>query len=144
MKRILGDLLVVLALTSEAFYTVRGKSLLTKHSPLLVTAIAIVGSIIFWGPVAGWEIIHTGWPHLDLVTWLCIGWLALMATVVAYLAWFQGLAKVDGSIAASTLFIQPLLGTLLAVVILHDSLTPFTIVGGLLIVLSVYGIARQT
>ena len=33
--RIIGDLLVVLALIFEAFYTVRGKALLVKHSPLV-------------------------------------------------------------------------------------------------------------
>ncbi len=52
--RILGDLMVVLALILESFYTVRGKALLVKHSPLLITAVAIVGSTIFWVPLHGW------------------------------------------------------------------------------------------
>src|SRR5947208_3183323 len=51
--RIVGDLMVVLALVFESFYTVRGKALLTKHPPLLITAVAIVGSTIFWIPLAG-------------------------------------------------------------------------------------------
>jgi drug/metabolite transporter (DMT)-like permease len=67
----------------------------------------------------------------------------LMTTVIAYLAWFQGLAKADASVAASTFFIQPLLGTLLAIVLLHDQLTFMTIVGGLLIIISVYIISRR-
>jgi probable blue pigment (indigoidine) exporter len=73
-----------------------------------------------------------------------VGWLALMSTVVAYFAWFKGLAEVDGSAAASTLFIQPLLGTLLAIVLLHDQLLPTTIVGGILIIASVYLISRSS
>jgi len=44
--------------------------------------------------------------------------------------------------AASTLFIQPLLGTFLAIVLLHDQLTPMTIVGGILIIISAYLISR--
>ena len=138
-----GDILVLLALLCEAYYTVRGKSMLAKHSPLVVTAAAIVGSMAVWGPVAGWEVVHSGWPQLDLISWLAIGWLAIMATGVAYLAWFQGLRKVDGSLAASALFVQPLLGTLLAVVLLHEQLTFFTIGGGVLIIASVYLLARQ-
>lgn len=141
--RILGDLLVVVALVFEAFYTVRGKALLVKHSPLLITAAAIVGSIVFWMPIMGWQLFTSGWHPLGLVAWLGVLWLALMSTVIAYLAWFQGLAKVDGSSAASTLFIQPLLGTLLAILLLHDQLTSTTIVGGLLIVISVYFVSRQ-
>src|SRR5438034_4570764 len=80
--RIAGDLMVVLALIFEAFYTIRGKALLAQHPPLLITAAAIVGSVIFWLPVAGWEISSSGWHPLGLTAWLAMGWLALMATVV--------------------------------------------------------------
>jgi drug/metabolite transporter (DMT)-like permease len=141
--RIVGDLLVVLALLVEAFYTVRGKALLVKHPPLLITSASIVGSLLFWLPVAGWEIFTTGWHPIGPVAWIGIGWMALMSTVLAYLAWFQGLAKVNGSAAASTLFIQPLLGTLLAIVLLGEQLTLTTVIGGVLIIVSVYLISRQ-
>lgn len=140
--RILGDLLVVLGLICESFYTVRGKALLVKHPPLLITAAAIVGSSLVWMPLAGGEILYSGWHALSLATWLAVGWLAIMSTVVAYLAWFKGLEKVDGSAAASTLFVQPLLGTVLAIMLLNDQLLPTTIIGGMLIVSSVYLISR--
>lgn len=143
LMRILGDLLVIVALLVESFYTVRAKSMLVKHSPFLITSASIVISMLFWTPVAAWQILSTGWHPIGLVAWLSIGWLAIMSTVVAYLAWFKGLAKVDGSAAASTLFIQPLLGTFLAIVLLHDQLTPMTIVGGILIIVSVYVISRN-
>lgn len=141
--RIAGDLLVVGALTFEAFFTVRGKSLLIKHSPLLVTAAAIVGSTVFWLPMAGYEIGAHGWPALSWQSWLGLLWLALMSTAVAYLAWFKGLEKLAGASAAITLFIQPLLGATLAIFMLGDQLLPTTIIGGLLILASVYMISRQ-
>jgi drug/metabolite transporter (DMT)-like permease len=143
LMRVLGDLLVILALLVEAYYTVRAKSMLVKHSPFLITSASIVISMFFWTPVAAWEILTTGWHPIGLVAWLSIAWLAIMSTVVAYLAWFKGLAHIDGSAAASTLFIQPLLGTFLAIVILHDQLTPMTVVGGILIIVSVYLISRH-
>jgi drug/metabolite transporter (DMT)-like permease len=141
--RILGDLMVVLALIFESFYTVRGKALLVKHPPLLITAVAIVGSTIFWVPLAGGEILYSGWHPLSLTAWLAVGWLAIMSTVIAYLVWFKGLEQVDGSAAASSLFVQPLLGTILAIIVLHDQLLPTTIIGGVLIVASVYLISRH-
>jgi drug/metabolite transporter (DMT)-like permease len=141
--RIVGDLMVVLALVFESFYTVRGKALLTKHPPLLITAMAIVGSTIFWIPLAGVDIVYNGWHPLGLIGWLSIGWLAIMSTVIAYLAWFKGLANVDVSAAASTLYVQPLLGTALAIALLHDQLLPTTIVGGIMIIVSVYFVSRQ-
>ena len=141
--RIFGDLLVVLALVFEAFYTIRGKSLLVKHSPLLVISAAIVGSTLFWLPLAGWEILSFGWHPLSTLGWVSLGWMAAVATVFGYLAWFQGLARVDGSAAAVTLFVQPLIGTALAVLLLHEQLTPITILGGVLIVTSVFLLSRQ-
>ncbi len=141
--RMVGDLLVVMGLVVEAFYTVRGKALLVKHPPLLITAASIVGSVVFWIPVAGWSIFSTGWHAPSLAAWISIGWLAIMATALAYLAWFQGLSQAHGSVAAATLFIQPLLGTLLAIVILKDQLTFMTVVGGFLITVSVYMISRS-
>ena len=140
--RILGDLMVIMALLVESFYTVRAKSMLVKHSPFLITSASIVISMLFWTPVAVWQILATGWHPIGLVAWLSIAWMAIMSTVIAYLAWFKGLAKVDGSAAASTLFIQPLLGTFLAIVLLHDQLTSMTVVGGILIIVSVYMISR--
>src|SRR5437016_7713376 len=83
--RIAGDLLVVLAVLVEAFFTVRGKALLVKYPPLMITSASIVVSMIFWTPVGIWEIVYTGWHTLSLVAWLCIIWLALLASVVAYL-----------------------------------------------------------
>src|SRR5437588_1101315 len=77
--RIIGDLLVVLALLVEAFYTVRGKALLVKYPPLMITSASIVVSMLFWAPVAGWEVLTTGWHPIGLVAWLSIGWMALMS-----------------------------------------------------------------
>ena len=140
--RILGDVLVILGLICEAFYTVRGKALLVKHPPLLITSAAIVGSAFVWIPLAGGEVLYSGWHPLSLTAWLGLGWLAIMSTVVAYLAWFKGLEKIDGSAAASTLFVQPLLGTVLAITLLNDQILPTTIIGGALIIISVYLISR--
>ena len=141
--RIIGDLMVVLALVFESFYTVRGKALLVKHPPLLITSVAIVGSTIFWIPLAGVDFALHGWHAPGLPGWLGIGWLAIMSTVIAYLAWFKGLARIDGSAAASALFVQPLLGTTLAILLLGDQLLPTTIAGGIMIIVSVYLISRQ-
>jgi drug/metabolite transporter (DMT)-like permease len=142
--RILGDLLVVLSLLFESFYTIRGKSLLVKHSPLLIISAAIVGSTIFWLPLAGWEIVSSGWHPLSMFGWISVCWMALVVTVFGYLAWFQGLTKVDGSAAAVTLFLQPLLGTILAIALLHEQLTLITLLGGVLIVISVFLLSRTS
>lgn len=141
--RVLGDLLIILGLLIEAGYNVRGKALLAKHSPLLITSASIVGSTIFWAPMVGWEFLSGSWYRLSLLDWIGVIWLALFCTILAYLAWFQALSKIDANKAASTLFMQPLLGTFLAIILLRDQLTLSTIIGGILIVSGVYFIIRR-
>jgi drug/metabolite transporter (DMT)-like permease len=141
--RILGDLLVILSLGFEASYTVAGKALLDRYPPLLITAFSIIGSLIFWLPAGGEEIIRLGWPQLPLEGWLGVLYLALAVTVVGYFLWFQALTRVEASRAAPFLFIQPFLGALIAILLLGEQLTWATIAGGALILVSVSIVSRR-
>ncbi len=141
--RILGDLLVILSLVFEAGYTVSGKALLDRYPPLLITASAIIGSLIVWLPVGAEEVARVGWPHLPLVGWLSVLYMALAVTVIGYFLWFQALTQVDASSAAPFLFIQPLLGALIAVLLLGEQLTWATAAGGALILFSVLLVSRH-
>jgi drug/metabolite transporter (DMT)-like permease len=114
-QRILGDLLVILSLFIEAAYTIRGKAVLGRWPPLLFTSLTIAGSLIFWLPAGVGAVAAGGWPHLSLGGALGVLYMAVFATVGGYWLWFRGLTVIDGAAAAPLLFIQPLLGTLLAV-----------------------------
>jgi drug/metabolite transporter (DMT)-like permease len=142
--RIVGDLLVVLALLMEAAYTVRGKRTLTTLPPLLFTSVTIVGSLIFWVPAGAVAVIQSGVPHLSMAGGLAVLYMALIATVTGYWLWFRALNVVDASAAAPTLFIQPLLGAALAIWLLHDSLTWATLLGGACIVVSLLLVMRKS
>jgi drug/metabolite transporter (DMT)-like permease len=140
--RIVGDLLVMLALFVEALYTIRGKSVLSRWPPLFFTTLTITGSLIFWLPAGAVAVAEAGWPRLTLSGWLSIGYMAVFSTVVAYWLWFRGLTVFEGSAAAPMLFIQPLLGTLLAIWLLGDCLTWATVAGGALILVSMILVLR--
>ncbi len=141
--RVVGDVLVVFSLLLEAGYTVRGKATLTKLPPLLFTTLTISGSLFFWVPAGAVAIWHSGLPHLSAGGWLSVFYLAAITTVLGYWLWFYGLNTVDASAAAPTLFIQPLLGAALAIVILHDSLTLATVIGAGCIVASLLLVLRS-
>ena len=141
--RVLGDLLVILSLLFESGYTIAGKSMLDRYPPLLITAASIIGSLIFWLPAGGEEVLRLGWPHLPLAGWLSVLYMAIAVTVVGYFLWFQALTQVDASSAATFLFIQPLLGAIIAILLLGEQLTWATIAGGALIVISVSIVSRR-
>jgi drug/metabolite transporter (DMT)-like permease len=134
--RIVGDLLVVLSLLNEAAYTVTGKSALTSVPPLLFVGLSIAGSLLVWLPAGAANVARSGWPSLPPSGWLALLYMAAVATVAGYWLWFRALTTLDASAAAPTLFIQPLLGAALAVVILRDAVTWATVLGAALIGLS--------
>jgi drug/metabolite transporter (DMT)-like permease len=140
--RILGDLLVILALLVEARYTIKGKTALDRWPPLLFTALTITGSLVVWLPAGAIAVVHAGWPHVTSLGLLAVLYMAVVATVIAYWLWFRGLSVIDGSAAAPLLCMQPLLGTAIAVWLLHDALTWATLVGGALILGSLLLVMR--
>ncbi|HEV8193236.1 MAG TPA: DMT family transporter [Ktedonobacterales bacterium] len=142
--RIIGDLLVVLALLMEAAYTVRGKQTLATLPPLLFTSVTIAGSTVFWAPAGALAVLQSGFPHLSVAGGLAVLYMALIATVTGSWLWFRALTVVDASAAAPMLFIQPLLGAALAIWLLHDTLTWATILGSACILASLLLVVRES
>lgn len=135
--RILGDLLVILALVFEAAYTVGGKATLERVPPLLLTSISVAGSLVVWLPAAALSIAVSGLPEMTPDAWLAVVYMAAFATVGGYWMWFRALIVLDASSAAPFLFIQPLLGAALGIVLLGEAVTWATVLGAALILASV-------
>jgi drug/metabolite transporter (DMT)-like permease len=133
--RIIGDLLVIGSLILEAGYTIRGKTALSRLSlpPLLLTSATLAGSTLVWVPAGAIAVWQAGLPSLSLAGWLSVLYMAIGSSVLGYWLWFHGLGVLDASVAAPTLFVQPLVGAALGVLLLHDPVTWPTILGSGLI-----------
>ncbi len=136
--RIIGDLLVIGSLVLEAAYTIRGKTALSRLSlpPLLLTSATLAGSMLVWVPAGAIAVWQAGVPSLSLAGWLSVLYMAIGSSVLGYWLWFHGLGILDASAAAPTLFVQPLVGAALGILLLHDPVSWATILGGGLIGLS--------
>lgn len=139
----LGNLLIVISLVMEAGFTVVGKTLVSRYPPFLVTAALVVGSLIAWWPAGLAQLAQSGWPGPTLG--LVVGglYLGLITTVVGYWAWFYGLQRVMPGAMAPLLFIQPLVGTALAVLLQGDQPGLPTLVGGGLVLAGVTLVVGQ-
>ncbi|HVC38834.1 MAG TPA: DMT family transporter [Candidatus Dormibacteraeota bacterium] len=133
----LGNLLVVASLVLEAGFTVIGKTVVDRYPPLLLTAAAVTGSLIAWWPAGLAALWARGWPTLSMAGWIGIVYLGAVTTALCYWAWLWGLKRVMPGAMAPLLFIQPLLGTGLAVWIRGEHPSWATLLGGLLILLGV-------
>jgi drug/metabolite transporter (DMT)-like permease len=140
--RIVGDLMIVAALFFEALYTILGKAELERSGPLVITALCVVGSLVVWIPAAAIDVAVSGPPHMTAEAWVGVLYLGLAATTLAYIGWIAALRYVEAASAAPTLFIQPLAGTLLAVLVLGDRLSWGTVAGGVLVLLGIWLVSR--
>lgn len=141
--RVVGDLLILAALVSEALYSVLGKSTLSRLPAIAVTAGGIVGSLAVWLPAAGVNLAAQGPPQPTPATWGAVLYLAIAGTVLAYLGWISALGHVRASTAAPTLFLQPLVGSMLAALILGERLGWASVAGGVLIVGGIWMVSRD-
>ncbi|HKI99435.1 MAG TPA: DMT family transporter [bacterium] len=135
---VVGDLVFLLGLTGEAAYSVLGKSLLRRHSAALVTAATIVTSMGLWLPVAVGDGLRAGWPPLNAGVVAALAFLALGCTVFAFWAWFRALEQLEAGLAALTIFVQPVWGAALSVLLLGEPLQAATLAGGALVLASLY------
>lgn len=138
-RQAIGNLLVVASLLGEAGYTVLGKHIMRTNRPLVVTLYAIwIGAAVLL-PVT--LVLHApGTPHqqgnwtagllpTSGTTWLALVYLSAGCTIGAYLLWNVALTRVQANVASVFLFVQPVVGALLGVLILHDPLTIATLLG---------------
>ena len=69
--------------------------------------------------------------------------MGLLATTVTTYLWNWGLAQVPASQAGVFLNLEPVVGAVLGVVVLHDVLGPFGVVGGLLVIGAAIAVAMD-
>lgn len=133
-----GDLILVLSGLAYGAYTLIGRGVLARHSPLAVTARSIVWGALVMLPLAAAEWLGGARPVLTAGAVLGGLYLAVIITALGYLLWNWGLARVGAPQAAVFITVQPIVGAILGVVVLREPLTAFTVAGGLLIVVGLW------
>jgi drug/metabolite transporter (DMT)-like permease len=126
-----GDLLVLVSMFAAVAMILITKHLTARYDALQVTAwMLIIGTVML---VVGTELWHPVRFRFSAAAWAAAIAQGLLATAGAYLLWNWGLAQVPASHAGVFLNMEPLLGTLLGVVFLHETLGWLTVFGGAMI-----------
>jgi drug/metabolite transporter (DMT)-like permease len=131
-----GDLLVVVSLLIALSWILINKELMERHSHVVVTAYGLaVGTVMLmvWVPV------RYGMPPVAGVSvkaWLALAGSGVLCTATTTLLWNWGMTQVPASQAGVLLNMEPLIGSLLGVLVLGERLGPSAWVGGGLILAS--------
>ena len=131
-----GDLCVVVSMAIALFWLLINQRLIATHSPIVVTA---------WGTLMGWLMLFVfvppiwGMPPMHGISpraWAALAASGLLCTAATTLLWNWGMTRVPASQAGVLLNLEPLIGSLLGVLVLGEQLGPIALMGGVMIIIA--------
>ena len=128
-----GDLLVVLSMFAAIAWILISKRLMRRHSAVMVTAFVFwIGTALL--AVAVMTSSGVSSLHYSTRAWIAVAEQGFFATASTTVLWNWGLKRVPASKAGIFVNLEPLVGAILGVTLLHDSLGPMALAGGALII----------
>lgn len=134
--RLWGDSLFIISLLCEGTCSITSRHLTQRHSPF---------RLIAWMVLAGFAANLAA--HFPLLTtsaaaqispagWLNLAWLGLFCSVLGYWVWFFLIKKIPVNQLVLSLFLQPILGSFLAVILLKEKMDRQTLLGSAFVLLT--------
>jgi drug/metabolite transporter (DMT)-like permease len=84
-------------------------------------------------PVTLWQGWAFDFARVTLAGWLAVVYMALFSSVICYLIYYYALMRIPASRVSAFSYLQPLMATLMGVVILDEHITLPLMVGGTVI-----------
>jgi len=140
----LGDALVLVSALGLAAYFVLGRRAFPNGGSLdLVAGVALWG-LLFLLPVSGIELKVEGMSRPTAGDLIGLLYLGAAASALAFILWAYGLRHLEAGQAAVFANLNPLVGVIVAALLLGESLAPTQIAGGMLILAGVWLAARRS
>lgn len=132
-----GDFIILVGQAGWAVYTVYGKRVLAVHSPAVTTTAAYVLGSLMLLPVP--FVTARFFPAPDWASPTAWGVVAIQGILgaIAHVWWYEGVHRVGASRAAIFMNLQPVVGVVLAWILLGETIEPAEIVGGLAVLAGV-------
>ena len=132
-----GDFITLLSLSSWAVYTVYGKRVLASYSPLLATTAAyVLGTIMVLLTAAITAPLFPAPRLSSLTAWAVVFYQGILGAV-AHIWWYEAVLVVGPSRAAIFANLQPIIGIVLAPLLLGEHIGVWHVVGTLFVLAGV-------
>jgi drug/metabolite transporter (DMT)-like permease len=142
----LGGMLVLLGLVSWALYTIGGRRIMDRLSPLTVNWTTLAISLLFQFPLLWTDrrMLAMGVEGIPLTGWLALGYLVVFATAIGQQAWLYGVQGVGPSRAGVFVNLIPVSALLLSAVVLGETIGLKEVAGIVLILAGVWLVGWQS
>ncbi|REJ78223.1 MAG: DMT family transporter [Acidobacteria bacterium] len=138
-----GDILIILNSLSYAIYVAISKKLISHYGALKSIAwLFIFGSIVNV-PVGAVSLYNVELSTVPVEGWLALAGVILFPTILAYYWNTWALARVEPSVVAVYVYLQPLIGTAAAIYILREPWNPRILLAMSLIFAGVWLVTKR-
>ncbi len=136
MSYLVGNLLIVLAMTGSAFYNVYAKSLFEKFQQIEVLVFSYVAAAVtgLGATLVADPIQWSAFQSFTWQAWAAFAYQTLIAYGAAMLLFFAALKRLDVATASLSLYLLPVFGVGLAAVLLDERLSAAALAATLLVV----------
>jgi len=133
----LGDLLALLSVGTWSSYTILMKPLLKKHQPLFLSTFHMALGFLFFLFLAA-KAIPAQVVRLSGTDWFILILIGLIPSGLAYFWWSAGLQRLSAINTSIYLFIEAVVASLTAFLVLHESFTLPMLLFAAVIIVGVY------
>ncbi len=139
-----GDFLIILNSLSYGIYVVISKDVITRNGAVRSVAWVFIFASIICVPLGLYSLSNIELTAVEPKIWASILYVAFICTTLPYLFNAWALARVNPSVVAVYVYLQPLFGFLLAVIFLGEAVDFKVIIAAVLIFTGVFFTSRRT
>jgi drug/metabolite transporter (DMT)-like permease len=138
-----GDLLLLATQVSWGIYTIYGRHLMRRISPLAATTYTYMAGAL-WLLLASSSLEWGKWQPVDttVASWVAIGYQTILGTF-AHFWFYEAVAVIGPSRAGIFLNLVPVMAIAIAYLFLHEPLTIPHVVGGAIVISGILVAARR-
>ena len=139
---LLGGLCLVGNAVMFAVYTTLIRGVRARYSPLTITAGMMLGGTLGLVLLA---LVTEDWRTLGTLSagqWAAIAYLGLLCSVTAFFLYNYALSRIEASKAAVWIYLEPVVAVALGALLLGEAVTPQTVAGGAVILVSLILVQR--
>lgn len=139
----IGDLFIIINSLAYGIYVATSKSAIMRNGVFRSMMWVFIFASLICVPLGAWSLSTIDVSAVEMRIWLIVFWIGIGATAAPYLLNALALSKVDPSMVAVFVYLQPLIGFVLAVILLGESIDAKFIAAAALIFVGVFLVTRR-
>jgi drug/metabolite transporter (DMT)-like permease len=127
-----GNILIFIAVIAWALFTMLGRPLVLKYGAVYITALNMIVGTLIYIPIGLIMSDVTQVAQISSISWVRVAYLAAIASVLNYVLWYTALAKLETTKVAIFQNLQPILTTIIALMLGRVVMTAKLGIGGIM------------